>query len=1133
MNSTYHDEQQAGPSSVLSTVRASAGLGRDARRGSGVALSSVHLFLTTLVTSAFGYLYWIAAAHLFSDETVGHVSVLVSVMLLITQVGSMGIGLGLAYVLPQAEQRWSSIVNTSLLAVVVSSALVSGLIIAGAATLHMAIGQVLSSGILLGVFVLGSTVWTVGYVLDQILTVERATSIVLLRNSISAIARLAILPGALLLGRAGATGAASGLFGAWGVSAALSLVVVIPFFARSNPHGRRLAWRIDHRVIREVVPLSLSNHILTLIFMLPGLVLPLVVSGLLSTRANAYFYTTWMVATILFTIPVSTSMSLFAQGAARQHLDTQAVNKVLGVTLAAVLPLAIVVGGAHTVVLSLFGAAYVEHGSGLLMWLAAAAAPLGVCSIYVSAQRIRRHFRRAFGAAAATALLTLLLVVVVIKQQGLTGVGAAVCISYAIVALFCLVDLYLIPHREGNKVEFERGSRRPTRMAAGADIAERDAGRNRRVGAGMGRRRGLFALVGCASGSVRIRVARRFTARTAVVAPRVGRWRQGANASTLARLFNPAIFALVAAGLWGGSLRGIDVRRMNDLGLISVFPPSLFVALGIVLVGFCLALRRQPLNEGVLLLHVLLLIIMLYGTTALVEAYPRFEVTWRHIGFTEYIMRTGQSNGALDAYFNWPTFFILSAFTTRLAGLPNLLGLVAWAPVFFNILYLGPLLAILKAATADRRLVWLGAWFFYLTNWIGQDYFSPQAFNFFLNLTILALLLTYFAVPHVPSSRPRVGVIGLLRRLGARWEESTHAGPAPLHPLQRAALIGVVMALYVVSVASHQLTPFATLASVTALCVFNKCRARSLPVFMVVVLVTWLSFMTVPYLSGHLGDLTKNIGSLHGAVTANLTGRLHGSPQHTFIVRIRLFMTALVWGGALLGVVRLARRRTLDLRYALVALAPFPLLILQPYGGEMLLRVYLFASPAVVFLLAALFYTRHARITSWRLTGAVALMSAVLLFSFLFARFGNEKMDYMTTGDVNALGRLYATAKPGALLVGLTSDMPWKYKDFEQYHYATVLDLDGTQQARVFAQHDLGALLRLMHGRGGAPSYLVITRSQEAQLQLFYGVSAGQIQRLDGALVHSSKLRMIYNDGTARIFVPRAQGTTERNRTIG
>lgn len=1111
MNSTYHDEQQAGPSSVLSTV--SAGLGHDVRRGSGVALSSVHLFLTTLVTSAFGYLYWIAAAHLFSDETVGHVSVLVSVMLLITQVGSMGIGLGLAYVLPQAEQRWSSIVNTSLLAVVVSSALVSGLIIAGAATLHMAIGQLLSSGILLGVFVLGSTVWTVGYVLDQILTVERATSIVLLRNSISAIARLAILPGALLLGRAGATGAASGLFGAWGVSAALSLVVVVPFFARSNPHGRRLAWRIDHRVIREVVPLSLSNHILTLIFMLPGLVLPLVVSGLLSTRANAYFYTTWMVATILFTIPVSTSMSLFAQGAARQHLDTQAVNKVLGVTLAAVLPLAIVVGGAHTMVLSLFGAAYVEHGSGLLMWLVAAAAPLGVCSIYVSAQRIRRHFRRAFGAAAATALLTLLLVVVVIKQQGLTGVGAAVCISYTIVALFCLVDLYLIPYGKKNRVWR-------------ADTDERDGGSDRRTGMGLGRRGGLFALVGRASSPVRIRVARRFTARTAVAAPR------DTDASTLARLFNPAILALVAAGLWGGSLRGIDVRRMNDLGLVSVFPPSLFIALGIVLVGFCLALRRQPLNEGVLLLHILLLIVMLYGTTALVEAHPRFEVTWRHIGFTEYIMRTGQSNGALDAYFNWPTFFILSAFTTRLAGLPNLLGLAAWAPVFFNILYLGPLLAIMKAATADRRLVWLGAWFFYLTNWIGQDYFSPQAFNFFLNLTILALLLTYFAVPHVPSSRPRAGVIGLLRRLGARWEGSTHAGPAPLHPLQRAALIGVVMALYVVSVASHQLTPFATLVSVTALCVFNKCSARSLPVFMVVVLVTWLSFMTVPYLSGHLGDLTKNIGSLHGAVTANLTGRLHGSPQHTFIVRIRLFMTALVWGGALLGAVHLARRRTLDVRYALVALAPFPLLILQPYGGEMLLRVYLFASPAVVFLLAALFYTRHTRITSWRLTGAVALMSAVLLFSFLFARFGNEKMDYMTTGDVNALGHLYATAKPGALLVGLTSDMPWKYKDFEQYHYATVLDLDGTQQARVFAQHDLGAILRLMHGRGGAPSYLVITRSQEAQLQLFYGVSAGQIQRLDGALVHSSKLRMIYNDGTARIFVPRAQGTTGRNRTI-
>src|SRR6266487_849605 len=105
------------------------------------------------------------------------------------------------------------------------------------------------------------------------------------------------------------------------------------------------------------------------------------------------------------------------------------------------------------------------------------------------------------------------------------------------------------------------------------------------------------------------------------------------------------------------------------------------------------------------------------------------------------IMRTGSVDPGLDAYFNWPGFFVLSAFVTQIIGYHDILPLAAWAPVFFNLIYLGPLYMIYTSATTDKRLVWLGPWFFYLTNWIGQDYFSPQGFNFFLYLVIIATLL--------------------------------------------------------------------------------------------------------------------------------------------------------------------------------------------------------------------------------------------------------------------------------------------------------------------------------------------------------------------------------------------------------
>ena len=123
---------------------------------------------------------------------------------------------------------------------------------------------------------------------------------------------------------------------------------------------------------------------------------------------------------------------------------------------------------------------------------------------------------------------------------------------------------------------------------------------------------------------------------------------------------------------------------------------------------------------------------------------------------------------------------MLSAFLTQITGLDSGLDLIGWAPVAFNLLYLPPLLLVFRAASKDWRVVWLAAWIFYITNWIGQDYYSPQAFAYFLYLVILGVLLTWFA----RGPRP-------IWPIPQRW--FTPPEPietAPITPVQRAALIG-------------------------------------------------------------------------------------------------------------------------------------------------------------------------------------------------------------------------------------------------------------------------------------------------------------------------------------------------------
>ena len=112
----------------------------------------------------------------------------------------------------------------------------------------------------------------------------------------------------------------------------------------------------------------------------------------------------------------------------------------------------------------------------------------------------------------------------------------------------------------------------------------------------------------------------------------------------------------------------------------------------------------------------------------------------------------------MNAYHNWPGFFALGALLTEVAGFNSALSFASWAPLFFNLIDLGALLLILRACTTDRRLIWLSVWFFYLTNWVGQDYFSPQGLNFFFYLVIMAILLQWFKMePTADGATPVPG----------------------------------------------------------------------------------------------------------------------------------------------------------------------------------------------------------------------------------------------------------------------------------------------------------------------------------------------------------------------------------------
>ncbi len=575
------------------------------------------------------------------------------------------------------------------------------------------------------------------------------------------------------------------------------------------------------------------------------------------------------------------------------------------------------------------------------------------------------------------------------------------------------------------------------------------------------------------------------------------------------------VHALVPAAIvtgWALLLSDVRLRNMSDLGLVSVLPHATILLLFLLTASFSVSLARRPLRPFVPLIHVVTLIVMLFGITAFLEPVARFSTVYTHVGIINYIAGRGSVDPNIDAYFNWPGFFALGALITKAAGFRSALAMAAWGPLLYNLLAMAPLAMIFRWASDDRRVTWLGLWAFYSTNWIGQDYISPQATAYVLWLTILAALLTWFtprpaALAATPSFRRLVRLVAprrvllltplrlrvLALRLRLRVRRLVHAtlssdqnqAGARGSAVQRVGLVLLIVVLYGAILTGHQLTPVPALLTVIGLALFARIETRGLSVIMAVLLAAWLSFMTTGYLAGNLSTLAGAVGSLSTNVGTGVAGRLAGSPEHEFIVNIRLIATAAIWLLAAAGFLRRVRARRLESAFVVVGVAPLLLPVFQSYGGEVFLRVYLFALPAVAFFIAALALPSASAGRTWPTFAAIAVVGCVLLGVFQYTSYGNERLDAFTKGDAATVQAFYRIAHRGSTVYAGTYNLPWRYRDYAGYNYQLISDLHAwTASAQPNAASLVTQLRAALASTGG---YVIITRSTIIKASLLDG----------------------------------------------
>lgn len=548
---------------------------------------------------------------------------------------------------------------------------------------------------------------------------------------------------------------------------------------------------------------------------------------------------------------------------------------------------------------------------------------------------------------------------------------------------------------------------------------------------------------------------------------------------------------MVALLLWALSLPLIDLSRVNDLGLVSVLPLSFYVALLLLAISAWSLLQRSHLPEALLGAHLVALIVILHVTLPLLYVVPRFGWTYKHLGVVDYIVQRGRVDPVIDAYHNWPGFFSLIASTVRLARLPDALELARWTPAAFNFLYLLPLAMIYRSFTPHRRVLWFAAWIFVLGNWVGQDYFSPQAFAYLLYLFVIAACLTWL-VPQRTSAEP---------------------GTMP-PPLLYALLLLSAFAI----AASHQLTPFMLLASIAALWIAGVRRLWSVFILILLVTLSWDAGMASTYLSRY-SHWYSSFGDLERNLQFNVEQPVEYSRTHTLVIRLTRLTTLGLWAVAAVGIIRELRQKRTNWRIVLLAAAPFPMIALGAYGGEMLLRIYLFSLPFMALLAATVFMPADSQpLRRWESWGSLALM-LLLQAGILFSAYGNERTNRILPADVQAAKFLYSSAPPGSAVVTFSVDsFPLKLTgDYAEYWHLPIVDDQLDRNVQLTAL-DYQALQEEMRNRGIPAGFVVFSATQQVYAETNRILAPGAYESFVRIVRDHPEARLIYRNSATMIY---------------
>ncbi|WP_155055481.1 lipopolysaccharide biosynthesis protein [Streptomyces blattellae] len=1143
------------------------GLGRSGGGSSHLFRNAYALMLNTGISAVLGLGYWLVAARYYSESAVGQGSAAIAAMKLLAGLTAVTLTGALARFIPLAGRDTGRLVFRTYAGSSVIVALAGGVFLltldVWGPSYRFLDGPLPALG-----FVVSVIAWNLLTLQDGVLTGLRSALWVPVGNTVFSAVKL------VLLFAVAAAIPTAGVFVSWVAAIAVS---VLPLgwlvFRRLVPrHVKATEERAEPPTLKEIGRFLAGDYTGSLFSLAVVYLVPVIVAAQVSSADNAYFYIAATIGGTVNLLAINMGASLTVEGShdpGRLAANTRAALKRM---VRIMVPVAVILFFGAPWILGVFGGGYADAATPLLRWFAVGGLLRVVMETYFAVLRAQSRTAGLAWLQGLLCALVLGLTLVLLPRMGLTGAGIAEVGSLAVIVAIAAPrllrtvmtapatapqdaappdgDLADLGAREapggaglrrhgpgwaldsdtlvlGIHVDFDHLERRPdVRPGPGTPPTGTPVVREEhRPTWALKPRPPEAQLPEAQLPEVKLPEVPLSTRADVPDVPEAPDPPEPRSPRERLRPTPSGVILgclLIAALLlyWVPAVRlgEADLDGMGGLGLISVLPLPTLAGAALLAVVFASLLWPQREHRALLLITLLATVVSLHALPAVIETEPRFATAWQHLGFLDYIDRTGTAVPDLDARWSWPGFFAAATFVAEACGVTDFTEVIRWWPLTMQLLYLAPMFLLTRSMRASWRAKWTGIWVFVLSGWVGQDYFSPQGFTYLLYLVFAAILLVWFRAPRVIWTKLRPG----------------EAEVEPTDRRQRTVLLMVLLGLFAASVPAHQLTPFVMLGAVTVLVLIGKSELRGLPVLFGVMVITWIGFMAEPYWSGHFDELFGGVGGVGGNVSSSVSGRIEGgSSTHQLVLYARVLLAGGVMAFACWGWWRRHDNGYRERSLLVLTFVPFLGFGLQSYGGEIALRIFMFALPGAALLTGLALFPRTGVTAKERdkdrvsLAPLAALLAGLILMGgFLVARWGNEPFERVRPGEVAGMEYVYAHDEPSARLLWLSSDtvndvtpaMPWGSRDMERVEY--VPTLAPTDPVLV------SGLVKALED-AGPNSYLMINRSQVVYLQLDMGYSETWDTRLIQNLDKRQELTKAYVNEDVTVYALREQPAGE------